>query len=672
MSGIAGIFYFDDRMVEHNDLKRIDEEIAFLGNDREGVYQNKNLGLIHRLFRTSPPDAFEMQPLEDSGLNLIITGDIRLDNREELLTKLSVSKADSLAMPDSRLTLFAFAKWGVECTSHLLGDFAFAIYDINKEELFCVRDHMGVKPFFYFHKPGKLFLFASTINAVLTHPDVQAELDPERIAFHLLHFTSTDTVKDKTFFKNIFRLKPAHSLLAGKNKFSFNSFWDLKNEASKIQLKTTEEYASALLARFREAVRVRIRSNAPVAYSLSGGLDSSSVVCIARKLSDELGISAPLLTVYSDCDIPECDEKEFLNAVLAEGSYEHRNIPVSHALKAAFAFSRELNEPLIMPTASMNNATMVSSSERGARVILGGHDGDTVVSHGFNYPTELMNERRWVEFRNLLLLPFATRPKINQLDLSDYLYKKSAPYLKEYGRTHSLPEFLYQVLLAVKAGVIPYSKIHKLIGRGLFIWDKRKTWADYHPALRMSFLSSNKLEEILQAEIESQYSKLHGESNSHPHAVQSNIMQIANEQIHTLSNKFGMESRHPFLDKRVIELCVAVPSFMKYDNRRGRGVLREAMKNILPEKVRNRTRKVDFSAFLIKSLQSDDKGLFEDLLFSPENNLQTFIDLKKLKNMYDQAISLGHENKARIRIFMTLNKTAYLSIWMKEKNRFFK
>ncbi|MEO0970581.1 MAG: asparagine synthetase B, partial [Cyanobacteria bacterium J06639_18] len=186
MSGIAGIKYLDNSLLHRADLVLMLDTLAHRGPDGADIWVDGNIGLGHRMLWTTPESLIEKQPLVDRVRNLAIAADARIDNREELISQLSLDNSPSdrplnqninqnnsclKTVTDSQLILEAYKKWGEDCLEYLVGDFAFAIWDGCKQTLFCARDHFGVKPFYYYQS-DQVFIFASEIKALLCLPQV--------------------------------------------------------------------------------------------------------------------------------------------------------------------------------------------------------------------------------------------------------------------------------------------------------------------------------------------------------------------------------------------------------------------------------------------------------------------------------------------------------------------
>ncbi|MEA2338528.1 MAG: hypothetical protein QOE82_2535, partial [Thermoanaerobaculia bacterium] len=193
MSGFGGVIRLDERPLAEADARRMRDAIEHRGGDGSGSWSDSRATLLHAMLQTTPESVDEPQPHREG--DLVITADLRIDNRAEL--------GFDEAIGDAALVLAAYRRWGSECVRHLEGDFAFAIWDSRERALFCARDPFGVKPFVYSHLPGKLFAFASEVRALLALEEMPRQVDEKRIADYLsIHF---DDVA-RTFFRAIQRL----------------------------------------------------------------------------------------------------------------------------------------------------------------------------------------------------------------------------------------------------------------------------------------------------------------------------------------------------------------------------------------------------------------------------------------------------------------------------------
>ena len=196
---------------------------------------------------------------------------------------------------------------------------------------------------------------------------------------------------------------------------------------------------------------------------------------------------------------------------------------------------------------------------------------------------------------------------------------------------------------------------------------QRKRWHDYNPTIAAGFSQRVKLSRLLDDEYYRQFKYLPYEFLHHYQGVMSDNLQIMSEQIDHVSAVHMVESRHPFLDKRLIELCMAAPVALKYEKGLGRGTLRRAMRNVLPGEICRRQGKIDFSGFMIQGMETVDHKIIENVLFDRQSRLAEYIDLNKLNSMYQQffnksdTIAWKRWRKGRL-----LSKTAYLAVWLNE------
>jgi asparagine synthase (glutamine-hydrolysing) len=284
MSGIAGVYNLDGRPVDAALLRRMTERIAHRGPDGAGYWMDGPIGLGHQMLHTTPEALVEKQPFLNARGDLCLTLDGRVDNREELRAALEAHGAKLRTDTDAELVLQAYECWGEECPRRLLGDFAFAIWDRRQRQLFCARDILGFKPFYYY-TDGRTFLFGSELPQLFEDTTIRREPNEGMIGEYLVMAV---TSQEETLYRDIFRLPPAHVVSVQGGQLRKERYWTL-DLAKQIRYRTDEEYAAHFFAVFKEAVRCRLRSHGAVGAHLSGGLDSSSVVCMAQGLYREGG-----------------------------------------------------------------------------------------------------------------------------------------------------------------------------------------------------------------------------------------------------------------------------------------------------------------------------------------------------------------------------------------------
>ena len=325
MSGIVGIYQRQGEQVSAEQLNSMVESIAHRGTDGSKVWHEGNVGLGHLMLHTTPESLIEELPFCDRLTDTTITADARIDNRNELIDLLDLKRERAEKISDSSLILRAYHKWGRDCPAKLIGDFAFAIWDGREQRFFCARSPMGIKPFYYYCSPT-LFAFASEIKALFCLPQITKEINQLRIAYQL---TGCFEDEEITFYQDISRLPPAHNLVINRESKTSQEYWAL-DPNRRLKLGSDREYAEAFRELFVEAVRCRLRSAFPIGSTLSGGLDSSSITCTARKLlagSDrELHTFSAIFPNLPKSDLARIDERYYMNVVKSGGSLKSHDI----------------------------------------------------------------------------------------------------------------------------------------------------------------------------------------------------------------------------------------------------------------------------------------------------------------------------------------------------------
>ena len=232
-------------------------------------------------------------PAFDAAPGLAIAASARLDGEAALCDALGL-RPDRRALPDSALILRAYARWGRACPEHLLGDFAFALWDAKRGSLFCARDHAGVRPFFYAHTPER-FVFASSLDAVLAAPGVSADLDETAVATKLT--SGAHPLGARTWYRSVRRLPPGHSLTVERGTARLDRWWR-PEDVPPLPAASDAALAEECRAILSEAVRDRVRDTRRVGVHLSGGLDSSAVAVLAARELRRQGRAAPLALAW--------------------------------------------------------------------------------------------------------------------------------------------------------------------------------------------------------------------------------------------------------------------------------------------------------------------------------------------------------------------------------------
>jgi asparagine synthase (glutamine-hydrolysing) len=284
MSGILALLRTDDAPVEPRLVQRLTDLLALRGPDAQHSWCGGRVALGHALLRTTYESEHEHQPLSLDG-QVWIVADGRVDARSSLTRALCGDfESVLLRAPDVELILRAYLQWGEACVEHLLGDFAFAIWDSRRQRLFCGRDQMGVKPFYYVSL-GRWLLVGSTIECLRGHPEVSDRRDDLAIADFLLFGFNQDAAT--TSFHDVQRLPPAHTLTWSDTRLAIRRYWTLPIEEP-VYHRRDRDFIDQFNQQVLQAVSDRLRTDR-VSVFMSGGLDSTALAATAAGLTQGRG-----------------------------------------------------------------------------------------------------------------------------------------------------------------------------------------------------------------------------------------------------------------------------------------------------------------------------------------------------------------------------------------------
>ena len=305
MSGFAGIINMNGEPVDRALLEELTRSMAYRGPDAQQMQLLGNVGLGHAMLRTTREAERERQPCSLDG-ETWITADCRVDAREDLIRELAaLDRPEARTATDPELILHAYAAWGQACVHHLIGDFAFAIWECRHKRLFCARDHMGLKLFHYARK-GNLLIFGNTLNTLRLHPAISDRLNETAIGDFLLFGMNQD--QSTTTFADIRRLPPAHTLTWSGSELQTDNYWTLPIDPP-IRFRRANDYTGHFLDLVRTVVKDRLRTD-HVGVLMSGGLDSSALAAIAK----ESGAQVRAHTLVFDRLMPD-HERYYAGAV---------------------------------------------------------------------------------------------------------------------------------------------------------------------------------------------------------------------------------------------------------------------------------------------------------------------------------------------------------------------
>jgi len=289
MSSLSGIVSNTINQNLKEDLSSMASALRIHGPDSSTCWLSRKCALASNLRMVNPEDRSEAQPLVAGAKTLV--ADLRLDNREELIAKIGLEPGSSNLLPDSKLLMAAYQKWGEDCVEELVGAFVFAIWDESRQRLFMARDQIGNNTVFY-HLCGDAFSFASMPKGLLALHWIPRVLNEQKVAEFL---TLNHNDHQSSFFKGIHRLPPGHRLIYANSSLAISRYWELSIDRN-IELPSDADYAEQGQEILATCIRSSLRSNGKAGATISGGLDSSTVTCIAGKLLAESGAQLPTFT----------------------------------------------------------------------------------------------------------------------------------------------------------------------------------------------------------------------------------------------------------------------------------------------------------------------------------------------------------------------------------------
>jgi len=558
MSEIGGALSLIDAPIDRRLPGRIGDGLNGFGTDGGSEWVLPDIAMIHRRFDTSPESRWEVQPLV-SATGETLCWDGRLDNRDELRAKLHSPLPKEI--PDAEIALAAYRRWGIDFLERLIGDYALALWDENAGRLILARDPCGPRPLFYYTN-SRTLVWASRLSVLMNLPSVNLEVEDEYVASYL----SRELSPELTPYKGFHGLAPGSCLIArrGAGEFQIRKFWklDLQRE---IRYKTDREYEEQFRHLFREAVKCRLRVDGPVWAQLSGGLDSSSIVCMADEVLESGEASATRLETVSYVydEARTSDEREFIQTVEAKRARPGILIREDdYPALGSFPDLTRLEFPDYLDCfADRHQALCLAMRDDNARVLLTGHGGDELLcATGNPAPAlaDLLRRGRLITLHESLKQwsAFLKRPYL------DLFVKEAVCSL--------LPESL-RARWAIKPDL------------------RLPPWYDTEFAIRMN-LSDRNLPWHL-----ANYADPIARDQAIGFEAASRTAARASYRSHGI-----IEVSHPFLHRPLVEFLQAIPFDQRLRPNETRSVLRRSLKGLLPEKIlRRKTKGGPDEAFLI-------------------------------------------------------------------------
>ena len=555
MSAIAGIWDFAGALDIAPDCARMLAAQSIYGQDGENCRAEGTVALGRRLTKLLPEDVYDTQPLAGAHSPFVLVADLRLDNREDLAAGLSISAAQARTMCDAALLLAAFERWDDNCCAHLVGEYAFAVWDARTHRLVLARDIIGSRPLHY-HRGDEYFAFASMPKGLHVLADVPRAPDEERVAEFLANLPEDGS---SCFFKGIERVEAGHVVTVTRGGIRVRRHWDWQPRT--LLLRSAGEYDEALRHHLDQAVKSQLRGvDGRVATQLSAGLDSSSVAATAARLLAPSGGKVIAFTAVPRAGYELLAPQHFIGdegplAAATAALYPnmehvlvrsgHRS-PLDTLDRKFFLFERPL---LNLCNYVWIDAINDQVRARKLSVLLTGDLGNLTISYnGSPLLAELIRTGRWIGWSRAV----AAIVRRQHWRLRGALAATFSPWLPP-----PLWLFLTRVFQGQSFDIGIYSAIHParlteldVVSRARGLNFTYRPWKD-GVALRLWLMGS---------------------------------VDVGNYNKGTLGG-WGIDVRDPTADRRLIEFCLSVPTEQFFRDGMPQGLARAAFADRLPPEV---------------------------------------------------------------------------------------
>ncbi|MBW8873573.1 MAG: hypothetical protein JF614_01300 [Acidobacteria bacterium] len=607
MSGLCGVVDFAAPRIEPENLRSMAESSSYRAPGGIGYLFLREAGLAYQALQAPAEGASLDQPLLEPHHQICLVMDGRLDNRSELIDRLGPAGGRSTS--DAGLLLAAYLQWGIECTDHLLGDFAFALWDAPRRRLLCAVDPLGIKPLHY-ARAGSLFCFASDAVQVLQHPAVPDGYDEREIAAYL---ASQAEAPDRSFFAAIQKLAPGHRLIAASGVLRVERYWSPGN--GEVRYSRDEEYAAHFRELLQRSVADRLRdAGAFAGIAMSGGLDSTSVAALSRRAS---GSGTRAYTFVFD-RFPECDERTYSRAMTEEQGLDVEPVEAERlwSLESQAALPHSPDTPFV-GWRTCYQEIFRQMAAHGSRVLLMGHGGDDLLRGSSLVYAERLRRGELAAVREVVRHARRRRQPVLRS-----LYR-------HFGRPH-LPASIDR-------------RLRSALGK--------------HEVALSSFIHPDF---VLRTRIERPRPPKTARQEVHANLVQIPwYWRLANWHDRNAAS-FGMEVRHPFLDRRLFEYVLAIPGEQLFRLGCTKNLLRRAMAGVLPERIRLRESKTRFTRFLDFVVLERASGEIQELLKAPRSADLGILDGEGLRSAYLGFVR-GRTDESRRALWYAIN----LEIWLR-------
>jgi asparagine synthase (glutamine-hydrolysing) len=599
MCGIAGKLFFEPaRPVDPALLERMGAVLEHRGPDDAGVYRAGPVGLVSRRLAIVDLSSAGHQPMASADGRLWITYNGEIYNFLLLRAELERQGVTFRSRTDTEVILALYERYGAECLGYLRGMFAFAIWDRQERTLFLARDRLGKKPLVYYHDAERL-LFASEPKAILQDPEVPVEADLEAIHHYL---TYGYIPSPWSAFRHFRKLPPAHYLLVREGRLSVHRYWSLRYTPKRDESAT--RLVEELGALLEEAVRLRLISDVPLGALLSGGIDSSVVVALMRRVA-----SGPVRTFSIGFDRPEYDELAYARQVARRFETEHHDLVVKpDAVTMLPRLVWHYNEPFA-DSSAVPSFVLCEMARGFVTVALNGDGGDEAFLGYDRYLGTVL-----AGWQDRIPGPIR-RAAVGAARLLPGGALKSP--------AHRLRRFVEPL------GLEPGRRYGRWIG--CFTTEEK---ADlYAPELAAAVARRDSLT-VLDAAYAASDAPTFLERTVHAD-VQLYLPDDLLVKMDIASMAHSLEVRSPFLDHRVMEFAASLPPRLKLRGLTPKYLVRRLMKGVLPEAILRR-KKMGFGVPIDHWFRHELREMAHDVLLGERSRTRGYFRPEVVRRYLDE------------------------------------
>ena len=586
MCGIAGILRLDDQAnIDRPVLERMSSLLRHRGPDGEGFFSEGAIGFAHR--RLSIIDlATGDQPMTSPDGSRVIIFNGEIYNYREIRAELQAKGCQFRTQSDTEVILQAYDIFGSQCVNHLNGMFAFAIWDKREQRLFIARDHLGIKPIYYWSN-GTWFVFASEIKAFLAFPGFQVKLNRAALDEYL---TFVYVLCEHTFFDGVKQVLPGHTVTVQNKRITTNKYWDVTFEQRAI---TASQAISELENLLDDAVRMQLVSDVPLGAFLSGGLDTSTIVAMAMRHA------SPGFKTFSVgfTESARFDELPFANIVASQfGTDHHQIVPSAKDFLDFFPKAIwHLDEPAVGPPAIPTFFVSRLARSKGVKVLLSGEGGDEL---------------------------FAGYPRGVALYHQQQLRGNASNISTRVSALQTLAGFYARRTMGWRSGLSLFTTLTQATPQRYAQMQRALA-----PSLRDRLYSTDFRRAVGESQALDKFASTFDACNTKSdlqRAMYVDLKTYLAALLH-VADRMGMaasvESRVPLLDQRLVQWAASLPAQLKIEGFATKSLLRKTASHFLPAEIVQRP-KVGFQTPFEVWVRRDDWKAFVQETLLASNALQ--------------------------------------------------